>query len=236
MTGLEYLREALSVRIENTDFTPYFAFLESLPVVETGHKHHILPRKEFPEFAKDPNNLIRLSPADHFRAHYWLAACAPQCGSFQRTFFLMANRKFATQVNETEIAKRAEVYERGKNAAIALARVNAGIQGRKNVENGQLAKVRTRTGSTKGGQTQGRKNVEDGLIQSLGRIYGCKAAQSGQLRELNRIQGQGRKNVESGLLRSIAAAGGRASTANHLRWHVKRGIVSPACGFCGSIQ
>ncbi len=234
MSVFDYLHE-VSVRIENTDFTPYFAFLESLPIAETGHKRHILPKKEFPEFAKDLNNLIRLSPADHFRAHYWLAVCAPQCGSFQRTFFLMANRKFATQTNKDELAKCAEVYERGKNAAIELARVNAGIQGRKNVETGHLVKVRTRVGSAKGGHTQGEKNTESGLIQSLGRIWGRRAAQSGQLRELGRIQGQGRKNVESGLLRSIATAGGRASTANHLRWHVKRGMVNSACRFCGSI-
>jgi hypothetical protein len=118
-----YLCEALSAHVPSVDFTPYFAFLESLPVVEKGHKHHILPRKEFPEFAKDANNIMRLSPADHFRAHYLLAVCAPQAVSFQRTVYMMASIKRADQINKDELPRYAEVYERGRVSQAEQARI-----------------------------------------------------------------------------------------------------------------
>jgi hypothetical protein len=104
----------LSALVPGADFSPYFAFVESLPAVETGHRHHILPRKEFPEFAKDPGNIARLSPTDHLKAHYWLAVCAPVYEPFQLVFYLMANRKRAYQVSVNELLECAEVYERGR--------------------------------------------------------------------------------------------------------------------------
>ena len=72
-----YLREASAARLPDADFAAYFAFMESLPQAAAGHRHHVLSRKEFPEFLKDGSNIVIVSPADHFRAHYWLAVCAP---------------------------------------------------------------------------------------------------------------------------------------------------------------
>lgn len=36
-------------------------------------EHHILPRALFPEFKKEKWNLVKLSPKNHFMAHYYLA-------------------------------------------------------------------------------------------------------------------------------------------------------------------
>lgn len=256
MTVHIYLREALSARFPSVNFTPYFAFIESLPQTDRGHRHHILPKKEFPEFSKDQNNLIRLSPADHFMAHYWLAVCAPE---FEMVFYLMANRKHAYQISKDKLFQYAEVYERGRIKQIEYIRIlgrsgvggrknvesghiqalgrknaeNGRIQGHKNVENGVDFAAMGRKGGHTGGLTSGRKNVESGHIQALGRIQGRKNAENDHLRKLGKIQG--RKNVENGHLASIRnlknqIKGGQSG--GHTQWHVKRGITNPNCGLC----
>ena len=139
-----YLREALSTHIPGADFAPYFAFIDSLlpsPLVK-GHRHHILPRREFPEYVKVTENIICVSPADHFKAHYYLALCAPKCESFQVAFYLMANYKTAAQILVDELPQYTEIYVRGREKQIAIARVQGHIHGlingRKNVENGHI--------------------------------------------------------------------------------------------------
>jgi|SRR5208282_4671457 len=246
----EYIRKALSAQALDTDFTPYFAFIESIPQVAKGHRHHILPKKEFPEFAKDPNNLIRVSPSDHFRAHYWLAVCAPNYEPFQRVFFFMTNfKRYASQI-KSELPKYAEIYEKGRRAQAVLAeefgRIYGPINGERNVKNGQMARL---------GRIQGRKNVEGGWLDEIrthetcvegGLAAGKKATTSGQIQVLARsgVGGrkggvtQGRKNVENGWFASVktfetCSKGGRI--ANHNRWHVDRNLVNPTCSFCGVI-
>jgi len=113
------LRDELSIRMPGLDFAPYFSFVESCPLrnKENSEYHHILPRKEFPSHLKNVDNLIYLAPADHLRAHYWLALCAPKCDTFQRTFFLMAGlKKYASSVTNTELRRCADVYEQGRQA------------------------------------------------------------------------------------------------------------------------
>jgi hypothetical protein len=134
-------------------------------------------------------------------------------------------------------------------------RVQGPIQGRKNVENGHLASIRTPENQAKGG----RKNIESGHLASIrtpencakggriaGRVNGRKAVESGQLASLRTPEHQtkagrlgGLKNVESGHLASLRTPehqakagriGGRISA--HNRYHVKRNIVSPACSLC----
>ncbi len=277
---LNALREVLTAKI-SADFGPYFAFIESLPQVDEGHRHHILPRKEFPEFIKNPSNLIRLSPANHFRAHYWLAVCAPQCESFQVAFYLMANCR-SNQITIDDLPRYVEIYEQGRIRQLEIARIigqrakesgqtaelgrtygkmNGQVQGKKNVENGHLAKVRTSEVCIKGGQ----RNAESGQIQALGRsgiggrIRGREAAKSGQIQKLGHVQGRknvenghlarvrthegsvkggqigGRKVVENGHLASIQTPENRAKGL-HTRWHVKRNIVNPNCQLCATLK
>jgi hypothetical protein len=248
-----YLREALSARFHSVDFAPYFAFLKSLPETNIGHKHHILPRKEFPEFAKDPKNIIRLSPADHFKAHYHLALCAPDCGSFQVAFYMMARFKYASQVAKDELPRYTEIYKKGrvKQAAAAKARMDIYGQtyGRMAVESGQLAKVCTLEVRVKGGQIAGRIAVKNGHIQELGRkwgtknltknpdsrakggriagrINGLKNVESGQIQELGRVQG--RKNSESGHMQRIGKIGGAVVGPIQGRKNVENGHLAQA--------
>jgi hypothetical protein len=234
-----YLHQALSARFPSTDFMPYFTFIKSLPLLKDGHKHHILPKKEFPKQAKNSDNLIRVASADHFRAHYWLALCAPQCQSFQVAFYLMANKKSAPQITGKELYQYAEIFARGREAQTAVARINAGIQGRKNVENGSLAKS--------------RKNIKSGHIQALGRIQGCKNTENGHFARITtpesrakggRVAGHKRFNLhgspatpesrrKGGLIAGyMAAENGQLNRALHTRWHKNRNIINANCSLC----
>jgi len=193
--------EILSIRVPNADFTPYFAFLASLvPLGKGGHEHHILPQKEFPEFMKDPNNLIRLTPGDHFKAHYWLARCAPKHASFQITFFLMSNRKFSQQVTVNKLPEYTKIYERGQARQAEGGR----IQGRRNKENGSIQKL----GASGAG---GNAHVKSGFILELGKKWGAKNFAKARTPKHQSVAGR---------------------TSSHVRWHVKRGIISPACRIC----
>jgi hypothetical protein len=94
-----------------------------------------------------------------------------------------------------------------------------------------------RIGGRIGGRTQGRKNVENGTgIFALtpeqrsaagrkgGRISGLKNVESGQLASLRTPEHQAKAGRAGG------PAGARIT--NHLRWHVKRGIVNLDCSLC----
>jgi hypothetical protein len=220
-----HLCEALSVRIPDANFAPYFAFIESLPTLEHGNRHHILPRKDFPEHAKNPDNVIRISPADHFRAHYWLAVCAPRCESFQRVFFFMTKfREYASQVPIDELPQYAEVYERGRMKQIEIARKH----GFDTVKNGQLKEA-----ARQGGMVQGHKNIENGHMSRLGKMQGRKSVETGQLDSIRTSENcakggrlGGRKVADSGALYK----------ALHIRWHVIRNIMNPVCRFCEKPQ
>ena len=126
MTIQGTLREVLSARISGAGFSQYFAFIESCPPRDKAGSeyHHILPKTEFPDQAKNQENLIYLSVGDHLRAHYWLALCAPNHALFQRIFFAMSGlKKYASNVSKTELEHGVEVYERGKEAQRAATRL-----------------------------------------------------------------------------------------------------------------
>ena len=233
-----YLREALSAKIPG-DPTRYLAFVESCPSEQTGgHKHHILPKKEFPEFAKDPSNCVCVSPGDHLRAHYWLALCAPQCSSFQVAFYLMANCR-ARDIALDKLSEFAEVYEKGRTEqrkhAQKLGQTWEPVNGRAAVESGHLAKIQAEGASAGGranGPIQGLKNVESGQLKSICAAGGRAVAESGHLKNIRAAGGRtsGKQNAENGLLLRIrtpenCAKGGRA-----------RGKQSADNGFLRSIS
>jgi len=86
------------------------------------------------------------------------------------------------------------------------------------------------------GRISGRKAVENGHLARVRSVSGRKARESGHLARIASRGGrtQGRKNAENGHLASIASKGGRLGgrITNHERWHIKRGVVSPRCEFC----
>jgi hypothetical protein len=63
-----HLREIMTAKLPDANLEPYFSFIESLPILKTGDKHHILPKEEFPEQKKDPNNIVHVSSENHFKA------------------------------------------------------------------------------------------------------------------------------------------------------------------------
>jgi hypothetical protein len=113
---------------------------------------------------------------------------------------------------------------------VRIASLGGRIQGRKNVESGHLARIASKGGRI-GGRISGRKNVESGHLTRIRELPQTKEAWCRNGRKLGRTQG--RKNVESGHLASICSLGGRVS--NHIRYHVRRNIVNPACTLCQPI-
>jgi hypothetical protein len=164
----------------------YFAFIEMClqfePEPKKGmtHEHHICPRKQFPEYVEEPENLITLYTPLHMHAHRLLGSAVPE-------------------------------LSRASAAWIAAA-ARAG-----------------RKGGRKGGRTQGRKNKENGTG-----ICAPGMSAKGGLKG-GRIAGRKCKENSTGAFApGMQAKGGikGARTANHLRWHVKRGIVNPNCSLC----
>ena len=98
LTYKEQKMEQLLYLLESTyhkySFELYFAFILSRPPLgntSIGAVHHILPRSLFPDHAKNPDNLIRLTDGDHLRAHYRLAQAMPRCIQMLKAFCWMAD-------------------------------------------------------------------------------------------------------------------------------------------------
>jgi hypothetical protein len=146
----------------------------------------------------------------------------------------------------------------GKIGGLIGGPIGGCIQGRRNVESGQIASIRG-IGGLIGGLIAGRIAAEKGQIQAVGylggRISGRKSVENGrlaQLREKNSEEGVflavGRKHAENktgvcGIskerLREQGLKCGRkhiesghAFRLPHLRWHVSKGVRSDSCKFC----
>ena len=117
--------------------------------------------------------------------------------------------------------------------------------GRKNVENGHLARIRelpqAKEAQRKSGRIVGQWSVESGQLDGIRDLPQTKEAQ----RRVGRILGErfgkahGKIAVESGqlaLARSFegSAKGGKIGSkkTNHIRWHVRRCLMKNDCLFC----
>ena len=142
----------------------------------------------------------------------------------------MANCKRAYQIDGSELPRYAELYEHGREAqrmvASKVGRTTGPVNGRKNVENGNLARARASADLSKGGRMAGRLAAESGRIQKLGRLWGrknlvitpescakggriggLKNSKNGQIQALGRAQG--RKNSEvPGFFARLGRSGG----------------------------
>jgi hypothetical protein len=244
MRAYTILNNILENRFQGSDFSSYFNFLESLPVIKKSlgvHRHHILPKKEFPEQAKNSQNLVYLTTADHFKAHYYLALCAPDCLSFQRVFFIMANTK-AQEIQIEDLPNHVKIYEEGRTEQIRQARTRGyksaiegtgvcapgmaakggrkggPVAGRKAIP--RLAAIRTPEHQSKAGRAAGRKAVESGEWDRIRNLPQTKAAQSKTGKKL------GDRMAKTGRLPELSLMG------NHVQWHVNRGVVEPDCPLC----
>jgi hypothetical protein len=156
----------------------------------------------------------------------------------------------------TLTAERIEVL---RQQMLERCRKGGRIQGRKNVESGQLASIQSLAGRiggriavesghlasirVLGGRAQGRKNVESGQLASIqslgariggrigGRISGRKAVESGQLASIRTSESCSKGGRIQGR-KNVES--GHLTTARHKRWHVNRGISNPDCALCVS--
>jgi hypothetical protein len=113
----------LQRRFPKANFRRYFSFLDSIKPFRGKYFaiHHIAPRSEFPKLVYQSNNKLKVSLANHFRAHYYLALAVPSCRNFQCAFYLMACTR-AYRVRLSELSSYAQVYEKGLQAAIRRSR------------------------------------------------------------------------------------------------------------------
>jgi hypothetical protein len=128
-------------------------------------------------------------------------------------------------------------YEGGMNLSFPgsadyknMGEIIGPIRGRKNVESGQFASIKTFESCSKGGRISGQKSAESG---TLARVRNLPQTKEGQRRA-------GRKAVESGsLLRAARLSGLKAVENGHqarisklgacFRWNIRRG-KSCVCG------
>lgn len=80
-------------QIDKSKLREYVNFIESCKYKELPdytESHHILPKSLFPDFRNDKNNIIKLSPEDHYKAHAILAELYG--GGMLNAFNLMRSR------------------------------------------------------------------------------------------------------------------------------------------------
>lgn len=102
----EYLLHHMINRPHNKhSLNRYIRFINSCSSLESyTEKHHILPKSNdmFPEFSKDKNNIIKLSPRQHFIAHWMLSRVYDNAQSQTVAFFLMCSKH---KINSKTYAK-----------------------------------------------------------------------------------------------------------------------------------
>ena len=101
------IQTAMASKFPTADFEPYFRFLET--TTGNDHKHHVAPKKVFPDLKRNPENIRPLSFQEHFYAHYLLAWAVPDCASIQQAFFSMTHM-FAGKIRTDELPYFAETY------------------------------------------------------------------------------------------------------------------------------
>jgi hypothetical protein len=176
------------------DGTPYYVGKGSGNRAFVGRRHRVFPPKNV------ANILVQPYPCeeDAFFAERFLI-----------DYYGRADLKVGCLRNLTDGGE-------GQSNPSEETRQKLRVAGKRNLNNGHMARIRSLGGKTGvggkiGGKIGGRKNVESGHIQRLQKQYCVLAATAA-----------GKKNVESG----------HAFRLPHLRWHVKRGIVNPDCNFC----
>jgi hypothetical protein len=199
-------RTTLQERYPEADFSIYFRFLDACRDTEKGldtQEHHICPRKQFPEFIDEAENLMTLRIDDHDFAHKLLEAA---CGiKAPHTAFLEAQRESASRA--------------------------AALGGRKGGHNGGSNSYARRTGvhgrSAEKMSKDGRKAALVMVEKKLG-IFAPEMLGVG-----GRIAGKKCRDKKLGifsLTHEEHREAGLASTRK--RWHLNRNIVSASCTLC----
>ncbi len=223
-------RTELEAHFPSADFSVYFREAEERRTARAWNTqdHHFCPRKQFPQFIDSPENLITLTVQDHAFVHRLLeAACgikAPATKLFER------QRDFAAVGGNAAARKNKEqgtglydsrIQAMGAKTLTPERQSAAGrIGGRKTADSGSLAVASAAVRARPGHQIKAARAGGLSLPREVHVKSGLAAA------EVNRANGTGvfaltREQCKVFLHKAL-----------HVRWHVKRGIVSSTCNLC----
>lgn len=90
-----------------------------LPENVYGEKHHILPKAIWPEHANNPKNIIKLTAAEHFRAHWYLVKHFEEIGDTEKyrkmlyASIIMGKKLIngSTHITDSELFQISEEYQ-----------------------------------------------------------------------------------------------------------------------------
>jgi hypothetical protein len=195
------------------DLSDYFRELEELRVVALNRRHkrkrtylhHICPQAQFPEYADEPANQIRLTIAEHVHVHDLLSIAVPEL--YVVPSFIAA-AAFRTRAECCRAGRAAAAVNKANGTSVYDPRIQM-------------------KGASAGGKVSGRNNVESGQL-ARNRTPEHQRKASKRSNEVQKKKGLGFYNRE--FQRKCALAGSRAG--NHEYWHVRRRIVNPHCELC----
>jgi hypothetical protein len=199
---------ALYAMFPSDDFRPYFVFLDKCKSTQKDytHKHHICPRKQFPEFVDCIWNLILLSPEEHALAHKLLEQCEATLKS-PPTLWIES--------------QTAEVQAKAGRANSVENKVKAGtVSGYKHLER-KTGIFAPNFDKRLPGHIGGH-NAQAVLSQNGKGLYSREVRDKGVLAAVaaHKERGTGFYSKEM------------QQRGLHVRWHVNRGVMSSACSLC----
>ena len=126
--------------MNNNFYRKYYSIIinrqrNPLPDDVYGEKHHILPKSIYPLFVNNPGNIVRLTPYEHLKAHYYLMKLFQDLGNeiaYQKMLYAvvqMGKRMFCKRmvVTEYDLERSAEIYNEAKgNFARMMSERNKG--------------------------------------------------------------------------------------------------------------
>lgn len=95
-----------------------------LPDDVYGENHHIKPKSIYPELKNDPDNIVRLSAGEHYKAHYYLMKTYENDSSkviewrkMSSAFWYMSNYIFTQRdLTPEELNDCADMYQKSREA------------------------------------------------------------------------------------------------------------------------
>lgn len=125
-----------NIKINEELFEEYIKFINEHRITEKVdfycEKHHIYPRKLYPELEKDKNNIVKLRARDHLKSHILLYKAFNKRPEMAFALNMMANRgKLDERFNIEDIEKDFEYYgilyeEFRQNVAQCISNANSG--------------------------------------------------------------------------------------------------------------
>ena len=184
------------------DYAPYSSFLEKCRTTQKDftHNHHILPKKQFPEYELCNWNLILLSPEEHVHAHLLLEACSNGAIKSPASLFIKSGAGWSSATVEQQADRGRKSWEKFTPAQRS-ARVRKIILSQSVEQRTERARVGAKA---------------------------CWSALTFEQRNNKMIKMRSALTPEQ--RRTAGLAGG--TTACHMRWHVKRNIISQSCKLC----